>query len=65
MGCIKSTLIKRTAEHLLEQMPDAFSSSFENNKKVLAGTMPSKRVRNRIAGYLARIKKSYSKQNKA
>jgi len=62
MGRIKSTLIKRTAEQLLEQTADSFSHKFEENKKILRDLMPSKRIRNRVAGYIARIKKSYSKQ---
>jgi len=62
MGRIKSTLIKRTAEQLLERTSDAFSHSFEENKKILGNLMPSKRIRNRVAGYITRIKKSYSKQ---
>jgi len=44
MGRIKSTMIKRAA-----------NSEFNHNKKLLGSTMPSKSVRNKIAGYLARI----------
>jgi ribosomal protein S17E len=56
MGKIKSKLIKRTAESLLKkEVP--FTESFENNKKILGSTMPSKKLRNRTAGYLSRLKK--------
>ena len=57
MGRIKSTLVKRTAEKLLAEMPDSFTSDYEKDKKVLNNTMPSKRIRNMIAGYIARLKK--------
>ena len=58
MGRIKSKAIKRTAKELFER-EEAFSSSFENNKKVLQSyTLPDKGTRNKIAGYLARLKKS-------
>jgi len=56
MGRIKSTLVKRTAEKLLAEMPESFTHEFERNKKVLGASMPSKRIRNMLAGYLSRIK---------
>lgn len=56
MGRIKSTLIKRTAKQLLKE-ENKFSQSFEANKKVLGNTMPSKSVRNKIVGYIARLKR--------
>ena len=56
MGKIKTKLVKRTAETLAKKdIP--FSQSFENNKKVLGNTMPSKKIRNQIAGMIARIKR--------
>ncbi len=56
MGRIKSKLVKRTAKALLNQ-ENKFSSNFEENKKRLADTMPSKKIKNKIAGYLVRLKK--------
>jgi len=56
MGRIKSALVKRTAEKLLKE-ENTFSESFERDKKMLGNTMPSKKVRNKIAGYIARLKK--------
>ncbi len=56
MGKIKSKLIKRTAKALLEK-GFGFTDSFENNKKILGNTMPSKKIRNQVAGYIARLKK--------
>ncbi len=57
MGRIKSTLVKRTSKQLLrESMP--FDETFNQNKKVLGkNTMPSKKMRNKIAGYIARLMK--------
>lgn len=61
MGKIKSALIKRTSEKLIQR--HEFSDSFEKNKKILGRTMPSKRMRNMIAGYIGRLKKrSHAKQ---
>lgn len=57
MGRIKSMLVKRTSKQLLrESMP--FNETFEQNKKVLGkNNMPSKKMRNKIAGYIARLVK--------
>jgi len=62
MGRIKSALIKRTAKNLMKE-ENSFSNNFENNKKLLADTMPSKRLRNKIAGYITRLEKN-KKQEK-
>ena len=56
MGKIKSRLIKRTANELIEKGVE-LSEDFEKNKKVLGNTMPSKKLRNRIAGYISRLKR--------
>jgi len=56
MGKIKTRLIKRTAENLMKEDID-FKEEFEGNKKILGREMPGKKVRNQIAGYIARIKK--------
>lgn len=58
MGRIKSKLIKRTAKQLVSTSPDMFESSFEDNKKVLGNILESKKTRNKIAGYITRIKKN-------
>ena len=61
MGRIKSTLVKRTARKLMAG-ENSFTSKFEDDKKVLGNnTMPSKRIRNMIAGYLTRLKKMQEK----
>ena len=57
MGRIKSTLIKRTSRELLKK-GEKFSEDFDENKKILSNSMPSKKIRNKIAGYIARLKKA-------
>ncbi len=61
MGKIKTKLIKRTAKKLVEKGVK-FSEYFERNKKIIGNTMPSKKIRNQIAGYLARLKKAENKK---
>ncbi len=61
MGRIKTKPIKRASLSLVEKAPELFDSTFEHNKKVLGRNMPSKKVRNMIAGYIARIKKNTKK----
>lgn len=58
MGRIKTAMIKRAAEQIVAREPDMFNESFEHNKKLLGNnTMPSKRIRNKVAGHIGRIKK--------
>jgi len=56
MGRIKSKLIKRTGKGLLSET-DNFTPGFENNKQMIKGLTPSKKMRNQIAGYITRLKK--------
>ncbi len=56
MGRIKSTLIKRTAKGLLKE-ENKFTESFNTDKEILGSSMPSKSLRNKIAGYIARLKR--------
>ena len=56
MGKIKTKLIKRTAKALVEKGIE-FDENFEKNKEILGKEMPSKKVRNQIAGFLTRFKK--------
>ena len=55
MGRIKTTLTKRTAEKLNRE--SEFTTDFAKNKKLIEGIMPSKRMRNMIAGYITRLKR--------
>jgi ribosomal protein S17E len=57
MGRIKSTQIKRNSRKLIENSPESFAEEFNINKKSLGNTLPSKRMRNKIAGYISRLKK--------
>jgi len=57
MGKIKSKLIRKAGQNLVKRGV-AFTESFEHNKKILgSNTMPSKKLRNRMAGFLSRFKK--------
>jgi ribosomal protein S17E len=56
MGKIKSKSVKRAAEVLVGKGIE-FTDSFEKNKKVLEGVTPSKKLRNQMAGLLAKLKK--------
>jgi len=58
MGRIKSKLIKRTSRQLIENSDESFGKTFEENKKTLGHILPSKKMRNKIAGYIARVKKN-------
>ena len=57
MGRIKSALIKRTARGLLKEQ-NKFNGEFNNNKNILGGSMPSKSLRNKIAGYITRLNRN-------
>jgi ribosomal protein S17E len=58
MGRIKPKLIKRSSRQLIENSDESFGKTFEENKTALGSTLPSKKMRNKIAGYIARIKKN-------
>ncbi|HJX50788.1 MAG TPA: 30S ribosomal protein S17e [Candidatus Nanoarchaeia archaeon] len=62
MGKIKTRLIKRTSGTLMTIDGLEFNEHFERNKKILGREMPGKKVRNQIAGYIARIKKREKKK---
>ena len=62
MGKIKSKLIKRSANELIKKGIE-FSEDFNENKEVLGtNTMPSKKIRNQMAGYITRLKKQKRKE---
>jgi len=56
MGKIKSKAIKRATVELRRQGIE-FNKDFNNNKKILGNTMPSKKIRNQLAGYIARVER--------
>lgn len=53
---IKPSYIKTMGTELLNKQRDNFSNSFDENKQQLSASavIESKRVRNRIAGYITR-----------
>jgi len=59
MGKIKSKQVKRASKELMDNGIE-FHDEFERNKNILGKEMPSKKMRNKMAGYLTR----YSKQKK-
>lgn len=61
MGKIKSKAVKMTAKRLKEN-DIVFKDDFEGNKALLRDTMPSKKVRNQLAGYLTRVRKMDKKE---
>lgn len=60
LGKIRPSHIKRIAKNLAERYSSAFTKDFDENKKLVEKytNVESKRVRNRIAGYLVSILKS-------
>lgn len=57
-------MVKRAALQLLREENAVFTSSFEHNKRILGNLMPSKPIRNKVAGYIARLIKMKSKVRK-
>ncbi|MEK6840413.1 MAG: 30S ribosomal protein S17e [Nanoarchaeota archaeon] len=63
MGKIKSKMVKRSAKELVKRGIE-FSPDFERNKKILgSNTMPSKKIRNQVAGYLSKFYKKRGSSN--
>lgn len=54
MGSIRPRYIKNAARNLLALYPDTFTNDFESNKRLVEQLTDndSKKVRNRIAGYI-------------
>jgi small subunit ribosomal protein S17e len=59
MGRIKTQLIKTATFQLMQEHGQHFSKDFEKNKQLVEqfAEVPSKKIRNIIAGYITRIKK--------
>lgn len=56
MGKIKSKQVWKVAKTLNKENVE-ITDDFETNKKILEGLTPSKKIRNQIAGLLAKMKK--------
>jgi small subunit ribosomal protein S17e len=58
LGKVRTDTVKRISRELLRRFPDRFTGDFESDKQSVNDlvTTPSKRLRNRIAGYITRLK---------
>ncbi len=56
MGTVKPAYIKNVAMELLKKYSELFTNSFDENKRLVQEltNIKSKRVRNRVAGYITR-----------
>lgn len=58
MGKVRTRQIKTFAKEIYEDYSDKIAADFDTNKEVLQEfNIGSKRLRNRIAGYLVKLKK--------
>jgi small subunit ribosomal protein S17e len=59
MGKVRTELVKRISYELMDKYERSFSTDFEQNKQFLneIGVEVSKKLRNRIAGYVTRLMK--------
>lgn len=59
LGSIRQRFIKNAARQLLQWYPDEFTTDFETNKRLVEQytDIKTKKVRNRVAGYLVRLVK--------
>ncbi len=59
MGRIKTAKIKRSANTLMKSFKDRLTTDFETNKKLVneLAIVPSKKIKNIVAGYITRLKK--------
>jgi len=64
MGRIKTIQVKRIAIQLVELHSDKFKTDFIDNKKIVEeyATIPSKKMRNVIAGYITQLTKRSQKK---
>lgn len=59
MGKVRTQVVKKVAKELLERYPDAFTTSFEENKRAVERLLEvdGKKLRNKIAGYITNLKR--------
>lgn len=57
MGRIRTSRIKNNTQDIIESSKGKFKTDFEHNKKVLddVSDIPSKHLRNVIAGYITKL----------
>ena len=60
MGRIGTTLVRRTGKKLVQKYPEKFTADFTFNKTAVeeVADIPSKKLRNLLAGYLTRLRKN-------
>lgn len=58
LGKVRTDTVKRTSREVLRRFPERFSGNFESDKQAVNELVitNSKRLRNRIAGYVTRLK---------
>jgi small subunit ribosomal protein S17e len=63
MGRIKTTMIKNIGEKIYKEYKDEFTTDFEKNKEIVKKYVgiPSKKLRNIVAGYVTRLKEIESR----
>jgi len=57
LGSVRPGFIKNAARSLMQLYPDTFTDDFETNKRLVEQLtdIETKKVRNRVAGYLVRL----------
>ena len=58
MGKVRTDTVKRISREVLKKFPERFTGDFESDKQAVNDLVitQSKRLRNRIAGYVTRLK---------
>ncbi len=58
MGKVRTETVKRVSRELIRRFPERFTGNFESDKEAVNQLVltQSKRLRNRIAGYVTRLK---------
>ena len=58
MGKVRIAAVKKVARELVERYPSMLTTNYETNKKILADLVDAKtkRLRNRVVGYVTRLK---------
>lgn len=58
MGRIRTQMTKRLGTQIIREYQEQIHPSFEDNKKIVGTLIPSKKVRNKVAGYLTSLVKA-------
>jgi len=58
VGKVRIAAVKKVSRELIARYPDKFTTNYESNKTVLADLVDAKtkRLRNRVVGYVTRLK---------